>query len=376
MFILLTLLLQGGKPPPPLKVDPIKVNDAIKRGADWLSKQGNEITAPFNQGQRHQGLSKHTCAELVLLTLLHAGFYTEEHPKIVELAAFVVKKELLCVYDASVQAMALQKLNPKKYHARLVQIAQFLCDQQADNGQWDYGGVFKQPAGVKPPPLAPAVGIKGVAKRGADPVAVRASVRKLKRGPPSGDNSNTQFAALGLRACIEADIEIEGAVITKARDWWISNINKDYGWGYGDRGESSASCGSMTAGGISSLCIYRHYLGEDFKEDETIQRGIQWMRDHYDITANPCGDSRAVAYYLYGLERAGDLFGFNTLAAHDWYTEGALVLINTQKGEGDWEMRWGFPPERLTNTCFAVLFLRRATPPLIITEPSKLPKEK
>src|SRR5207253_5077169 len=44
---------------------------------------------------------------------------------------------------------------------------------------------------------------------------------EIKRsGPSSGDNSNTQYAALGMRACHDAGIIIPAAVTEKATAWY------------------------------------------------------------------------------------------------------------------------------------------------------------
>ena len=37
-------------------------------------------------------------------------------------------------------------------------------------------------------------------------------------------------------------------------------------------------------------------------------------------------------YYLYGLERAGILYDTNMIGKHDWYLEGAKLLLDAQDG--------------------------------------------
>jgi hypothetical protein len=62
-------------------------------------------------------------------------------------------------------------------------------------------------------------------------------------------------------------------------------------------------------------------------------------------------------YFLYGVERAGMLYDTKLIGSHDWYTEGALWLLEAQGAEGSWD-------DSLFDTCFAILFLKRATRPL------------
>ena len=51
------------------------------------------------------------------------------------------------------------------------------------------------------------------------------------------------------------------------------------------------------------------------------------------------------------------LYGTETFGKHNWYNEGAHYLLGKQGAEGNWGAR--------KNTCFAILFLRRATRALV-----------
>ena len=65
-------------------------------------------------------------------------------------------------------------------------------------------------------------------------------------------------------------------------------------------------------------------------------------------------------YSLYALERAGMLLGVEKIGGHDWYAEGAEAILAAQKADGSWT-----PGAKRSNsiwdTCFAVLFLKKAT---------------
>ena len=86
---------------------------------------------------------------------------------------------------------------------------------------------------------------------------------------------------------------------------------------------------------------------------------------HFSVEGNPGGEAGWHFYYLYGLERVGAFSGLETIGAHDWYAEGAAQLLKEQRDAGGWsnEGRVVWPPAPLpiANTCFALLFLRRAT---------------
>ncbi len=115
-----------------------------------------------------------------------------------------------------------------------------------------------------------------------------------KRTRP-GDNSNTQYALLGLHAASEAGVPVKHEVWELARAYW-------------ERARSATAAGpirpsrpnqtaSMTCAGISSLIItgLRRFQGQEFLQGDTIQNcgrgginprlqaGINWLADHFQV---------------------------------------------------------------------------------------------
>jgi hypothetical protein len=126
--------------------------------------------------------------------------------------------------------------------------------------------------------------------------------------------------------------------------------------------------GSMTAAGVTVLAIAREALGtklgsgQSAEVAKSIQLGLAWLGQHFRVDANPFGEEHWLYYWLYGVERVGGLLELDALGAHDWYREGAEFLLSKQNAAGD----WAAPPHALirpseTDTCYALLFLRRAT---------------
>ena len=73
-----------------------------------------------------------------------------------------------------------------------------------------------------------------------------------------GDNSNTQYALLGLNAASEAGVAIAPDVWNAARRYWAATQLPDGGWGYTSSHRQSSR--SMTTAGIASLIIaYSNY---------------------------------------------------------------------------------------------------------------------
>jgi len=138
--------------------------------------------------------------------------------------------------------------------------------------------------------------------------------------------------------------------------------------------ESRAS-GGMTTAAIASLLIIKSLLISEscfikeweVKVNQSMRDGLQWVDRHWSMAQNPGrGGSNYFYYYLYGLERCGDLQGTLVIGKHYWYNEGAEVLVRDQKDSGAWIRDDTHMPEDVINTAFALLFLDRATPPVII----------
>ncbi|HEX7900053.1 MAG TPA: prenyltransferase/squalene oxidase repeat-containing protein [Planctomycetota bacterium] len=368
------------------KVDQAKVDEAIQKGCKVLIGGGSAF-GTFPHGKRHQPEAMQAYGELLLLTLLHSGYYTGEEPALQPIVSFCLEREISSTYTASLGAMAFQKLDARKYQARIAEYAQFLCDNQAENGQWDYGAPVPKmdtvPTGKKPKPPAEDVasggGTPGAApapkkSTGKTEALPRIPVRKRKPGPPNGDNSNAQYAALGLRSCLDAGIDVDPKVLTQARKWWMSSQNSDGGWGYNGEGSqggednptsvSNTSYGSMTVGAVGAMCIYDYFLGASYKNDPVVTKGLVWLTKNYDVQKNPKKTSFAYLYYLYGLERVGMLYGTELIGNYEWYPDGANHLLSIEKPGGGWHAGDSIPREPHVDTCFAILFLRRGTPPL------------
>jgi len=382
-------------------VDQMRVDAAIKRGVEFLK------TADASVGEVAGHAFKHG-DELILLTFVHAGV-PEIDPVFKERLKKMLEAPLERTYKVSMQAMFLEELDRVKYQWRIAQCAQFLVDNQTSSGKWWYGD--PTPFVENVPTAAPRNKNKDVATEGGgnreevatgphtgkkpvskskvretvyDPslpairqpkpkVERKVPVAKRRNGQGPGDNSNSQYAALGLRACVEAGIVIPGDVIERARRSWVNSQHDEKherktdpsgtgrGWAYDQIEE--VSYGSMTAGAIGSMVIYDSILGVNWKKDFVVSSGLKWLAEHFTVTSNANGEKsdqdrvRWHLYFLYAMSRAGILYGTESMGSHDWYKEGANYLLDRQGGNGSW-------PAGTWDTCFAVLFLQRATRPL------------
>ena len=85
--------------------------------------------------------------------------------------------------------------------------------------------------------------------------------------------------------------------------------------------------------------------------------GFAWLAAHYDVRHNPGHGMSWRLYYLYGLERACELNSIAHIMEKDWYFDGATLLLEEQNQNG----KWGSD----TDTCFAILFLKKAALPVV-----------
>lgn len=178
----------------------------------------------------------------------------------------------------------------------------------------------------------------------------------------AADASNTQFALLGLAAAHRMGLEIPDATLVSAAKAIFRAQDKSGGFVYvADR----APTGGITAASLAGLCVLRE-LGSGRSSVESVlrknaqqdQRAREWLTDKWSPARNAHG-ARAWTPtfhypYLWSVERFGGFAGVATLGVKDWYAEGALWLVDEQNDDGGWGTK-------LEDTCFALLFLRRAS---------------
>jgi len=205
------------------------------------------------------------------------------------------------------------------------------------------------------------------------------------RAEDSGyDNSNTQFAVLGLREAYSIGIPVSRDVWQRTQQHFLSaqvgptDAPNGSGWSYHT---TQNTTGSMTVAGIASLSITSAALQDDSdvlpdgtidccanandSAQPAIDAGIRWLSRHFRVRSNPGTDNWPL-YYLYGLERAGRFTGQRFFGEHDWYREGAEFLVSGQSvREGVWISR---QEDDVAGTSLALLFLSKGLSPVVINK--------
>jgi hypothetical protein len=231
----------------------------------------------------------------------------------------------------------------------------------------------------------------------------------LLRRPAPWDNSNTQYAVLGLESAARCGIDVPGRVwLGIARHFLavqapdgparndlvlrahgssreatvVARRARARGWHYHvihdpepGRPPTGLTYGSMTTAGIGSLAIARSRIERLAaarrhaelvdRIDQAILDGFASLDDMFTVWTHPRYDGW-YAYYLYGLERAGMLTSTERFGRHDWYWEGAIQLLLRRSDYGQGGPRaWSYDLGWTGTTAWAVLFLKRGTPPVI-----------
>jgi hypothetical protein len=375
----------------------LRVNEAIRSGSAWLKKQQNPDGSWTCVWAKFAPPNQYPMGEtaLSLLALLKSGVPPGSEC-VTRGFAWLRQQPLKKTYEVGVLLMALEAL----------------CCPATD------------PAGPRPR-TAPAkpVNVPGndldwmrecveflLANRVSSQRALGSNAGEAKAAKDiwhyprdAGDHSNTQFALLGLKsasrcgipvppevwiATLKHFLEVQEKNGPKVLRQQLADAGGDYevytssnvqdtarGWCYaatldpkGDGGdELTAATGSMTCVGVSSVAIALSELGHQCPPDlekpgrKAIWDGIAWLARHWSVEENPRHpQKRWHYYYLYGLERTGVLTWQRTFGRNDWYRRGAEWLVAGQKGD-----HWDDPlcAGPVNNTCFALLFLTRATVP-------------
>jgi hypothetical protein len=323
-----------------------EVERAIREGVRFLKDQQRD-DGSWNDvdSDAHTGTTS-----LVTLALLTAG-ESPKSPKIANALNYLRNfgpEELKSVYAVSLQTMVYAAAQPDRDQLRMAANVEWLTHAQirpADRvlwpGSWTYSAIKNR----------------------------------------HGDNSNTQYALLGLNAASEAGIPVRPEVWTLARRYWEECQHGDGGWAYTPDANSPASA-SMTCAGISSLIItgLKRFQGREFLNGDQVQncgkgglnlnlqRGTDWMAGHFRVGENFGHGQTWRYYYLYGMERAGRLTGQRFFGEHDWYREGAEKLVHDQDPvRGFWRGHI-FENDPLVATSFALLFLAKGRSPVLINK--------
>jgi len=332
-----------------------QVDASVARAVDWL------LAAQLRDGSwRHlqygfRGGQTALCA----YTLLRAGL-PADHPSLQRAFLFLDRVEPTETYTAGLLAMAYEALRDPERRPRIERIARTIASWN-EGGEWGYPHAHEQDFG-----------------------------RWLEL-PSESDLSNTQYAVLGLRAARHAGIDTPEKVWTEIVDRTLTLQESPVEANLATRKEARAPAAgfryrpnsevslSMTAAGISVLEIAREALGNKLRgerlanAERAIRSGVSWLDARYTPEDNTGGSKGWHYYAMYGVERVGTLLDLEEVGNREWYSEGARWFLKNQSDNGSFGTAkpfavGGFHADQdESDTCFAILFLKRASRPTVAT---------
>ncbi len=394
------------------------VKDAVQRGSDYLERQyrGND----FKSADHAVG-----SAALCGIALLESGV-RKDSVALMNIASYVRDQALLQTqtYEIALTAMFLDRLGEAVDRPTVQFMGVRLLAGQGATGGWAYscgqalpaneerrlrarfGGqtaeeppMPEDPTSKKPPakqvdpnkpvPVVtkPKEAIKGentIAHTGLHP-DVEFYLRIVNRSgginaeAGDGDNSNTQFAVVGLWCARRSGLNVDAALKRTETRFRRSQCS-DGGWDYSATGGSSTA--PMTCSGLIGLTLGMGInpnvggtaklstpntptpVGKAAPRDEVrdkihdpvVLRGLARLEAYIVQNGETLSEN---LYFMWGLERVGMALGIDTFGRVDWYRWGSEHLLKSQQADGSWASGSypGAKPE--LNTAFALLFLNR-----------------
>jgi hypothetical protein len=334
-------------------ISPEQVRNSIDRAVTYLKREQKDNGTWMDHTAFPGGVTA-----LCTLALLNAG--VDSHDPTIQKALSFLRGMAAAstassgrgnaqTYVVSLQIMVFCASEPKKDLLLIRRLAKWLEDTQITSGEGKGGWSY--------------------------PAAAAAS----------GDESNSQFALLALFEAERAGIKVNERTWRLASQYWQSRQSADGSWGYLGRPGS----GSMTCAGITSLVIASGELhhgdatitGDQVNccgnqtNNDAIENGLHWLERNFSVHSNPSASggresSGNLLYYLYGLERTGRMTARRFIGNHDWYREGADVLVRRQDGlSGFW---LGTSHVEASNphigTSLALLFMAKGRRPVLIAK--------
>jgi hypothetical protein len=326
-----------------------KVKDTIDSGVKYLKKtqgpDGDWEAFVLNV----VGGQKGGPTALAALALLNSGL-TKDDPTVAKALGYLRKLDADRTYVVALQTMALAEARVPSDLPKIVKNVQWLKDK--------------------------AIYVDGKLTGWSYPM------NKI------ADNSNTQYAVLGLYAAKTAGVKIDDELWRAIRDFYKraqhqDQLNAKAGyWTYASVGEMGPSF-TMSVSGACGLYIANMGLGTSeqglndatgvaarcglYPDNDELARGMYWIGARFNFM-----EGKSYYYNYYGIERLGRLSGQRFIGAHDWYREGCEQLVRAQEQDGSFVVRGDrvyidtkWP---VITTSFALLYLSKGRTPVLVSK--------
>lgn len=377
-----------------------KIDRAAERGVQALRaayEKGGPVIGRAADGYNDMGR-----AALVGLTLLECGVPAED-PLVRKIADKVREQSVDAtrVYNLSLGILLFDRLGDDRDVPLIHAMAVRLMEAQFKEGGWSYTTTGpdekevqrlksaiqqraelrtgdkprpRQPKG-EPPPFDPdlAERLDRLGKLGLGDY--QAKLQNQPFGNLIGviDNSNTQFAIMGLWAARHHGIPADGSL--RLCEAYFRATHTNGTWGYNSAGMEPHGRTAMTCAGLMGLAIGAGVVRDremktipgakggkppslkDPLHDPIIQAGLNFVGAHLaKMVADGLQRVQLDYYFIWSVERVGVTYSLTTMAGQKWHELGATILILHQLPDGTWSNNYG----PLVDTCFALMFLKKA----------------
>jgi len=390
---------------PSRAADEKAIDLAVEKGKVWLKAQfaTGKNAAAGNNGHNF-GIGP---AALAGITLLEARVPADDATiKAITAAVREAAYTEHQTYQAALCLMFLDRLEDPSDVPLIQVLAYRILMGQNSAGGWSYHA-----CDTVPPDHAAwlKANLKGDAKKAVKPRVfpeVLTYATSIKKSGANGidDNSNTQFAILGLWSVRKHGVPVDSALDLVEKRFRGLQDAQTGGWGYmgpvlgGGPSPAGTSTASMTCCGLLGLATGNArrlerkvrvdpipnkgpaskddpFFSTPAKNEKPAEKAPE-TRDPAAIRAlaglggaidqfvqnggllNPNGRHGDRDYYLlWSIERVGVIYNVDKLGGIDWYAVGSDALVKAQLADGSWpDKSYGSD----VNTCFALLFLMKA----------------
>lgn len=359
---------------------------SVNRATQWLRRQQAGDGSFSDRGGYPLGtVGGLGSTALALQALLHAGIKIDD-PTIRSALAHLAAKKSNQSYDLGAKIMAIEaKYIPLEALADIEaysetairetlrakvskddlgvveEAAKLLIERQGRDGGFGYVSATDEP-NLSNSQYA-LLGLKSASRMGVKvPIEVWSRFSKL-------------LADAGMAVGVPIDVAVKRWGAEEVEVWKVA----PRGWQYYLPRRASAAIGmegntsSMVTAAITCAAICASELRNANAADpallqrlsEVEQGGIAWLTKWYGMRGSwPSGAWWGPSMrfmYCYSFERAMVLSRAKEIDSHNWFLEGAAVLLSEQKVDGRWDCGMGTP---VIDTAFALLFLKKATIPV------------
>jgi hypothetical protein len=387
-----------------------KINKAIDRGVAFLKGAQSE-KGSWKWGMYRDGRFQVAQCAMPAYALLEAGV-TADDPVIRKAAEYVRSRVIASdyTYELSLVLLFLDRLGDPKDEKLIRTLAARLIAGQHHTGGWSYRcPILDEKSEQTLLKLLDPLSKEMTSKRQTREQALmgldiplplrelpvfRSTAALIWQEPPASnisvadsgarfsatgrtDNSNTQFAMLGLWAAQRHGVPVEPTFEIMVARFERSHVHPSGLWWYAL--DETGGSRSMICVGLLGLAIGRGLRLTTPGSVTGVQKDIHVLKGLAALNkrlGRPAGRMDRPSpfldlYFLWSVERLAMLYELRTIGDKDWYRWGAESLVTNQAKSGFWtgeslQLEWtgkrNYDYKATLTTSFALLFLKRAHP--------------